>query len=111
MKPLNGHLLLAAVFVTVALIACSDGDARDPGCSHCGSANPSTEPFSSPIPTEWTKVDWADHYPDFTYKGLSPSCTHCPMDDCESQFYFFTKSGTTDNLLVYFEGGVHAGRP
>jgi hypothetical protein len=105
MKVRKWYMLLTLVFVSVALIACSDDDPDDPGCTDCGSVNPSAEPFSSPIPTEWTKVDWAEYYPDFTYKDLSPSCLHCPMDDCESQFYFFAKGGTTDNLLVYFEGG------
>jgi len=105
MKAGKWYVLLAVVLVSVALIACSDDDPEDPGCSNCGSNNPSTEPFSSPIPTEWTKVDWTDHYPDFTYKDLSPSCTHCPMDDCESQFYFFAKGGSANKLVVYFEGG------
>ena len=99
------YVLLAVLLVSVGLVACSDDDPQDPGCVNCGSNNPGTSRFSSPIPTEWTKVDWRDHYPDFTYKGLSPSCTHCPMDDCESQFFFFARGGSVNNLVVYFEGG------
>ena len=94
------YVLVVVLFVSLGLSACSD-DAENSGCVNCGSNNPG----ASPIPTEWTKVDWSVHYPDFTYKGLSPSCTHCPMDACESQFYFYAKGGTVDNLLVYFEGG------
>ncbi len=105
MKARKWYVIAAVLFVSVGLIACSDDDPDNPGVPPGGSSNPSAEPFTSPIPEGWSKVDWTDHYPDFTYKGLSPSCTHCPMDDCESQFYFFAKGGSVNNLVVYFEGG------
>jgi hypothetical protein len=100
MKARTGYVVAAVLFVSVGLIACSDDDPDNPGVPPGGSNNPSGEPFTSPIPEGWSKVDWTDHYPDFTYKGLSPSCTHCPMDDCESQFYFFAKGGSVNNLVV-----------
>ncbi len=100
MKLKRRTALVAVLFVSVGLTACSDGDSKN-----SGSGDPAAVPFSSPIPEGWTRVDWRDYYPDFTYKGLSPSCTHCPMDDCESQFYFFARGGSVNNLAVYFEGG------
>ena len=105
MKARRGYVLAAVLFVSVGLIGCSDDDPDNPGVPPGGSNNPLAESFTSPIPEGWSKVDWRDHYPDFTYKGLSPSCTHCPMDDCESQFYFFARGGSVNNLVVYFEGG------
>ena len=105
MKARRWYVIAAVLFVSVGLIACSDDDPDNPGVPPGGSSNPSVEPFTSPIPEGWSKVDWKDHYPDFTYKGLSPSCTHCPKEDCESQFYFFAKGGSVNKLVVYFEGG------
>lgn len=99
MKSRKWYLIVAMLFVCLGLVACSDDDPDNPGVPPGGSSNP------SPIPQGWSRVDWKDHYPDFTYKDLSPSCSHCPMEDCESQFYFFAKGGTVNNLVVYFEGG------
>ena len=103
MKAGEWCVLLAVVFVSVGLVACSDDEAANSNKDPSGSGYSGA--FESPIPAQWTKVDWKDHYPDFTFNDLSPSCTHCPMDDCESQFYFFAKGGRLNNLVVYFEGG------
>jgi hypothetical protein len=56
------------------------------------------------IPKTWTEVKWADVYPDFTYDGLSPSCAACP-GDYNPEFSFFVKGGSTNKLVVYFQGG------
>lgn len=90
----NRVILLVLLFCCLAA-SCSDDD----GSVGAGNA------YRSPIPTAWSKVDWTDFYPDFTYKGFAPSCTHCPMDDCDPQFYFYAKGGTVNDLLVFFEGG------
>ncbi len=70
----------------------------------CNEEKPDT-PYESPIPTFWEKIDWQDDYPDFTYKGLAPSCANCPREGCAPRFSFFAKGGTTNNLVIFFDGG------
>ncbi len=105
MKPERCGLLVALLLLSVGWTGCSSEDPAGAGGAPGGSSDPAAETYTSPIPEGWNKVDWRDSYPDFTYRGLSPSCTHCPMDECESQFYFFARGGTVNNLVVYFEGG------
>ena len=68
----------------------------------------------SDIPNEWTEMNPAELYPDFTYQGLSPSCAASPptvdratgeVTFYDSDFTFFVKGGRSDNVLFYFEGG------
>ncbi len=103
MKRKNPLIVLAFVLVTCALISCSDDEPADLTGSPGIKGDPGA--YNSPIPTAWTKVDWKDHYPDFTYRDLAPSCANCPHDECDPQFFFFAKGGTSNNLIVYFEGG------
>jgi hypothetical protein len=64
---------------------------------------PKAKPFIPDIPREWTQVNPVAEYPDFTYNGLTPSCAACP--DCDDTFLFYVKGGSTNNLVVYFQGG------
>jgi hypothetical protein len=64
---------------------------------------PKAKPFIPDIPKTWAEIDPADEYPDFTYNGLTPSCAACP--NCDPKFVFYVKGGTTNNLVVYFQGG------
>jgi hypothetical protein len=80
---------LLAVLVLISLSSCGD----DSGSSSSNGW--------------WTEIDWetADNgsYASFTYDGLSPSCSNAP--ETISDFTFFYKSGTSNNLLIYFQGG------
>jgi hypothetical protein len=55
------------------------------------------------IPQTWTEIDPEVVYPDFTYNELKPACASCPM--CDPKFTFFVKGGTTNNVVIYFQGG------
>jgi len=66
------------------------------------------------IPKTWTEVDPEAVYPDFTYNGLEPACASCPptvnsetgkITSYDPKFTFFVKGGTTNNLVIYFQGG------
>jgi len=72
------------------------------------------EPAVPDIPGEWTMVDPAEVYPDFNIDGLTPSCANCPptvdpdtgeMRTYDPKFTFFVKGGSTNKLVVYFQGG------
>lgn len=72
------------------------------------------EPVLPDIPQEWTVIDPEEVYPDFNIDGLTPSCAACPptvdSDTGEERTYdpkftFFVKGGTTNKLVVYFQGG------
>jgi len=66
--------------------------------------NDGPKPGRPDIPQVWTEIDPAQVYPDFEYNGLTPACSACPT--CTSdKFTFFAKGGTSNNLLVYFQGG------
>ena len=66
------------------------------------------------IPQEWTIIDPEEVYPDFEYNGYTPSCAACPptvdqdtgeAESFDPKFTFFVKGGTTNKLVVYFQGG------
>jgi hypothetical protein len=59
-------------------------------------------PFLPNIPKTWTQVSPDTH---FQYNGLKPSCAACPFTGCDTDYSFFVKGGTTNNLVIYFEGG------
>ena len=72
------------------------------------------EPAVPDIPGEWTMVDPAELYPDFNIDGYTPSCANCPstvdpdtgeMRTYDPKFTFFVKGGSTNKLVVYFQGG------
>jgi hypothetical protein len=63
--------------------------------------NPKSKPFIPDIPKEWTKMYPA---PSFTYNGLSPACSNCPVSSSD-EFYFYAKGGSVNNLVVFFDGG------
>lgn len=64
--------------------------------------------------TAWQEIDPSLVYPDFTYKGLKPSCSSCPAytdlsgnehPAGDPSFKFFFREGASNNLVVYFQGG------
>jgi hypothetical protein len=62
--------------------------------------------------SEWFEIDPREVYPDFEYRGLTPSCADGParMENgkevpSDAKFTFFSKRGRMNRLLVYFEGG------
>jgi hypothetical protein len=64
--------------------------------------------------TAWQEIDPSVVYPDFTYRGLKPACSSCPAyTDLEGKahaagdpsFKFFFREGSSNNLVVYFQGG------
>ncbi len=63
---------------------------------------------SSQPPQWWSGIDWktADNgaYASFTNNGLSPSCSSAP-GSINPEFSFLYRAGTTNNLVVYFQGG------
>jgi len=67
-----------------------------------------------PVNTAWQEIDPSLVYPDFTYRGLKPSCSACPAytdlsgrahDAADPSFKFFFREGASANLVVYFQGG------
>ncbi len=54
------------------------------------------------LPGEWTEIDPADY--GFELNGLSPACTGAPGTTSD-KFTFFVKGGTTNKLVVFFQGG------
>ncbi len=67
---------------------------------------------------DWTELDPAEIYPNFTYKGLKPSCAACPPsvrfhgdfandppEKFDPEYTFFVKGGTSNNLVIFFEDG------
>ncbi len=63
---------------------------------------------SSKPPQWWSAIDWktADNgaYASFTNNGLSPSCSNAP-GSVNPEFSFLYKAGSSNNLVVYFQGG------
>ena len=64
--------------------------------------------------TAWQEIDPSVVYPDFTYRGLKPSCSSCPAytdlsgkahPAADPSFKFFFREGASNNLAVYFQGG------
>lgn len=72
-------------------------------------------PFFGPGTTgEWTEIDPDEVYPNFTYIGLTPSCSSCPphkdpetgqIITYDSKFTFFAKDGQQNDLVIFFQGG------
>ena len=78
----------------------------------------SKKPILPDISDTWTEINPADVYPGFEYNGLTPSCASCPPtvnpDTGQPEFYdpeftFFVKGGTTNKLVIYFQGGELVG--
>ena len=62
------------------------------------------KPFVPDLSPGWNEIDPAAVYPNFDYNGLTPACSNCPS--CDSDKYtFFAKRGTTNKLVVFFQGG------
>jgi hypothetical protein len=59
--------------------------------------------FLPDIHQGFTEIDPAVVYPDFEYNGLKPGCAACPPYD--PNFSFFARGGTSNNLVIYFQGG------
>ena len=66
------------------------------------------------VNTTWQEIDPSELYPDFTYNGLSPSCSACPAytdlsgnahPAGDPAFKFFYREGASNNLVIYFQGG------
>lgn len=64
--------------------------------------------------TIWQRVTPADVDPNFTYNGLTPSCSACPpsvdpgtgaLTTFKPEYSFFVKRGTSNNLMIFFMGG------
>jgi len=56
----------------------------------------------------WQRIDWktADGgiYENFSWEGLTPSCSNYPSSN-SAEFAFFTRKGSANSLVVYFQGG------
>ena len=71
-------------------------------CSAVMAGNP--KPLLPKLSPGWNEIDPAVVYPNFQYMGLKPACSNCP--GCTSDKYtFFARKGTTNKLVVYFQGG------
>jgi len=80
-----------AFFVLVSLLLVS--------YSYAG--NPKAPPFLPDIPKTWTQI--TPEPTTFMGRDLVPTCSGAPGTN--TQFSFFVKGGTVNNLVVYFEGG------
>ncbi len=74
------------------------------GCSNI--ANDIFEPFR--LTEYWKTVNWrnADNgaYANFTYNNMSPYCSDAPFST-SNHFYFSVKEGSSQNIVIFFEGG------
>lgn len=88
-----------------------------PSSAHASARGTGLGPLWSMDPEigkEWIEVDPNESMPGFTYHGLAPSCAAPPPSVDPStgntvvhdpRFSFFVKGGTTNNVLLLFEGG------
>ena len=91
MKHKTAAAIIAGIFISLYAFS---------GCNNTNSSGGGS--------STWEKIDWktADNgaYADFKVNGLSPSCSNGP-DTTSSDFYFFARTGSSDNLVIFFKGG------
>jgi len=63
--------------------------------------NPESKPFLSHISKTWTEITPGPT--EFMGRDLNPTCSGAPGTD--PTFKFFVKGGSTNNLIVFFDGG------
>ncbi len=90
--------LLILFILTLALASCTSSD----------SDSDSDETSDAGTTAYWNEIDWttADSgaYASFTHEGLQPSCSNA-SGTTSADFKFFSKTGSANNLVVYFQGG------
>lgn len=92
---MKGNLLFILILV-ISIVSCSGGSSDD------SSKNDNSNTGSS-----WSEVNWktADNgaYANFQHNGLAPSCSN--RSNTNPAFRFFSRTGTVNKLVVYFQGG------